>query len=82
MLLQDGKKVPFDISDFEIIFYKDSIGLEQQIKKSIKKATLLEKGQSRDYTVSVQCSDSLLCNTDNEACILLKLSGKSCRWNG
>lgn len=36
MLLQDGQKVPFDISDFGIIFYKDSIALEQNIKSSIK----------------------------------------------
>lgn len=35
MLLQEGQKVPFDISDFGIIFYKDSIGLEQRLKKSI-----------------------------------------------
>lgn len=35
MLLQEGQKVPFDVSDFGIIFYKDSIGLEQRIKKSI-----------------------------------------------
>ncbi len=37
MLLQDGQKVPFDIRDFGIIFYKDSIALEQSIKSSIKK---------------------------------------------
>lgn len=36
MLLQEGQKVPFDIIDFGIIFYKDSIGLEQRIKKSIE----------------------------------------------
>lgn len=36
MLLQEGQKVPFDISDFGIIFYKDSIGLEQTIKRSIE----------------------------------------------
>lgn len=36
MLLQEGQKVPFDVSDFGIIFYKDSIGLEQRIKKSIE----------------------------------------------
>lgn len=36
MLLQEGQKVPFDITDFGIIFYKDSIGLEQHIKKSIE----------------------------------------------
>ena len=36
MLLQEGQKVPFDISDFGIVFYKDSIGLEQRIKKSIE----------------------------------------------
>lgn len=36
MLLQEGQKVPFDISDFGIIFYKDSIGLEQRLKKSIE----------------------------------------------
>lgn len=32
MLLQEEQKVPFDISDFGIIFYKDSIGLGQRIK--------------------------------------------------
>lgn len=36
MLLQEGQKVPFDISDYGIIFYKDSIGLEQRIKKAIE----------------------------------------------
>ena len=36
MLLQEGQKVPFDISDFGIIFYKDSIGLERHIKKAIE----------------------------------------------
>lgn len=36
MLLQEGQKVPFDISDFGIIFYKDSIGLAQHIKNSIE----------------------------------------------
>lgn len=37
MLLQDGQKVPFDISDFGIIFYKDSIALEQSIKEYLDK---------------------------------------------
>lgn len=36
MLLQEGQKIPFDISDFGIIFYRDSIGLEQRMKKSIE----------------------------------------------
>lgn len=36
MLMQEGQKVPFDISDFGIIFYKDSIGLEQRLRKSLK----------------------------------------------
>ncbi len=36
MLLQEGQKVPFDVSDFGIIFYKDSIGLEKHIKNSIE----------------------------------------------
>ncbi len=36
MLLQEGQKVPFDISDFGIIFYKDSIGLEQYMEKAIE----------------------------------------------
>ena len=36
MLLQEGQKPSFDISDFGIIFYKDSIGLEQRIKKDIE----------------------------------------------
>lgn len=37
MLLQEGQKAPFDISDFGIIFYKDSIGLEQDMKKAVEK---------------------------------------------
>lgn len=37
MLLQEGQKAPFDISDFGIIFYKDSIGLERYVKKEIGK---------------------------------------------
>lgn len=37
MILQEGQKAPFDISDFGIIFYKDSIGLEQDIKKAVEK---------------------------------------------
>ena len=36
MLLQEGQKPPFDVSDFGIIFYKDAIGLEQRIKKVIE----------------------------------------------
>lgn len=43
MLLQEGQKPPFDISDFGIIFYKDSIGLERSLAKEIKK--YLEKLQ-------------------------------------
>ena len=37
MLLQEGQKVPFDISDFGIIFYKDSIGLERLVRKEIER---------------------------------------------
>ncbi len=36
MLLEEGQKIPFDISDFGIVFYKDSIGLERRIEKTIK----------------------------------------------
>jgi len=36
MLLQEGQKAPFDISDFGIIFYKDTIALEEYIKKPIE----------------------------------------------
>lgn len=36
MLLQDGQKVPLDVNGFGIIFYKDSISLEQSIKSPIK----------------------------------------------
>lgn len=36
MLLQEGQKPSFDIGDFGIIFYKDSIALEQGIKSSIE----------------------------------------------
>lgn len=37
MLLQEGQKIPFDVSHFGIVFYKDSIGLEQRLKDSIGK---------------------------------------------
>lgn len=37
MLLQEGQKVPFDISDFGIIFYKDSIGLEGFVRKEVER---------------------------------------------
>lgn len=37
MFLQEGQKVPFDISDFGIIFYKDSISLEKLVKKGIER---------------------------------------------
>lgn len=36
MLLQEEQKVPFDVNDFGIIFYRDAIGLEQRIKKDIE----------------------------------------------
>lgn len=36
MLLQDNQSPPFDIKDFGIIFYKDSLGLEQRIKVQIE----------------------------------------------
>lgn len=35
MLLQQGQKAPFDISDYGIIFYEDSINLEQELKVKI-----------------------------------------------
>lgn len=37
MLLQEGQKPPFDIGDYGIIFYKDSIRPDKFIKKEIKK---------------------------------------------
>lgn len=36
MLLQEGEKAPFDINDFGIIFYKDSIGLERKLEMDIE----------------------------------------------
>lgn len=36
MLLQEKQKVPFDINDFGIIIYRDSIGLEQRLKRDIE----------------------------------------------
>lgn len=36
MLLQEDQHVPFDVNDFGIIFYEDSIGLEQHLKESIE----------------------------------------------
>lgn len=35
MLLQQGQKAPFDVSDHGIIFYDDSIGIEQDLKTKI-----------------------------------------------
>lgn len=37
MLLQNGQRIPFDIHDFGIIFYEDSISLSQHIRQEIKK---------------------------------------------
>lgn len=36
MLLQDGQKPPFDIGDFGIIFYEDSIGLDKHISQQVE----------------------------------------------
>lgn len=36
MLLQDDQSPPFDIKDFGIIFYKESLGLEQRIQIQIE----------------------------------------------
>lgn len=47
MLMQEGQKVPFDISDYGIIFYKDSIGLEQRLRKSLKE--YLDKIDEKTY---------------------------------
>lgn len=61
MLLQEGQKVPFDISDFGIIFYKDSIGLEQRIKKSIE--DYLDKlDDSICDSPVISCLNSRACN--------------------
>lgn len=60
MLLQEGQKVTFDISDFGIIFYKDSIGLEQRIKKSIE--DYLDK---LDGTV---CDSPVISTLNSRAC--------------
>lgn len=40
MLLQQGQKVPFDISDFGIVFYEDSINLEQKKLLKQRKRTI------------------------------------------
>ena len=37
MLLQNGQQIPFDIHDFGIIFYEDSISLNQYIRQEIRK---------------------------------------------
>lgn len=36
MLLQEGQKIPFDINDFGIIIYKDSIRIEDILDREIK----------------------------------------------
>lgn len=60
MLLQEGQKVPFDISDFGIIFYKDSIGLEQRIKKSIE--------DYLDKLDNAVCDSPVISTLDSRAC--------------
>lgn len=37
MLLQEGQKAPFDVADFGMIFYKDSVGLERYLEEEITK---------------------------------------------
>lgn len=51
MLLQDGQKPPFDISDFGIIFYEDSIGLDKHINQEITKYLSKFNGTTCDSPV-------------------------------
>jgi len=37
MLLQEGQKIPFDVSAYGVIFYKDGISLQKQLQDSISK---------------------------------------------
>ena len=36
MVLQHGQKVPFDVSDFGIVFYEDTIGIEQELRSKVE----------------------------------------------
>lgn len=36
MVLQHGQKVPFDVSDFGVVFYEDTIGIEQELRSKVE----------------------------------------------
>jgi len=51
MLLQEGQNPPFDIKDFGIVFYKDSIGLERYLKEEISRYLLKLQNNTCDSPV-------------------------------
>ncbi|MGN0404099.1 MAG: response regulator [Bariatricus sp.] len=51
MLMQEGSRVPFDVHDFGMVFYKDNLGLEQRLKKAIKDYLDKLEGENMDSPV-------------------------------
>lgn len=66
MLLQENQKVPFDVGDFGMIFYKDSIGLEQRIKKDIKEYLMKLDGNTSDSPVLCALNDRTYNNVEKK----------------
>lgn len=66
MLLQEGQKVPFDVSDFGIIFYEDSIGLEQHLKPPIEKYLRKLNDGGCDSPVISVLNSKAYCNVEKK----------------
>lgn len=71
MLLQEGQKAPFDISDYGIIFYKDNIGLERQLRENI--GNYLDKFDGNNLDSPVICALNGSVNTSTKDSIEKKL---------
>lgn len=64
MLLEEGQKIPFDISDFGIVFYKDFIGLEHRIEKTIKEYLEKLDDSSIDSPVIITLNNKIYSNVE------------------
>lgn len=73
MLLEEGNKIPFDINDFGVVFYKDSIGLENYLKRKIKSyLNILHQG-SCDSPVIFSLKNRKYDNIEEKICNLEKI---------
>jgi len=67
MLLQDGEKAPFDINDFGIVFYKDSVGLERKLKDEIEKYLAKMSDSVCDSPVKYSLKNSQMIENENKS---------------